>query len=494
MFPSQNNLLLKSDYSDGSVHPDGLANDLVKDILRNHPERGLHAESDSTEPPSWVVCSAESKSRVDRRLEYWKNMLAQRRALQQRLRRQMGRAPQQMMLPRPSLAKSLAVSGFKEGVGLPRHSLTQAEVMELEPLSKAPKEDLFQQEELDVKIQESEGEPVKCGDCCTGLCVRINGMHYRPKVPEFPPIVETYFICDPFQRLLRTVIRIENSGCHKLHFSWRMTQFFPNNDTLFKAEPGDFVFDTDSFLLAPGAVRDVSVLYQPRCVAIVKQRWLLVPRPQLFLCRPCGITLNLHGCCTAPKEFLERLAMDRPPKPTLLKFRLPLDEPALCVSPYVRELEEREAFEERNRSFQCRRHEDMERLKKFFELVRPQNCLLGWNFSVHTLIHLVCAVKDAQQRIRLFSELTHLLKGLRGVPGQPMSVEDTPHRLRERRHTKLLYVRGILSSRLQEWDDKVQYLRERNSRAPDSIYMLLYELIAQAAEDIVSVIESTIEI
>ncbi|KAH8284915.1 hypothetical protein KR054_002724 [Drosophila jambulina] len=488
MCESQVNLLLRADSSEDSVHPDGLANYLVEDIIRKHTERGLHEESSCTEPSCWSASPAKSRSRVDQRLEYWKNMLVRRRALQQKLRRQVGRDPQPRTLSQPSSTGNVVDSCFQEDGG---H--LSAELLGWEPPCEKLKEDhsLGHLEE-DEKIRELQVEHTRC-DCSSGLCVRINGVYFRPTVPEFPPIVEPYFICDPFQRLLRTVIRIENCGNFELHFIWLRTEFFSNNDTLFRPEPGDFVFDSDPFFLAPGDIRDVSVLYQPRCVAVVKQSWLLVPRPQIFFSRPCGITLNIHGCCTAPKEYLERLALERPPVPLHLEPKPPLDKIASPLCPYVRELEEREAFSQRNRSFQCRRHADMKPLKKFFEMVKSLNGFPVWNFSVHTLIHLVCAVRDAQERIRLFSELTHLLESLRGAPGQSLQVADTPIRLRERWRTKLIFVRGILASCLQEWVDRVQFLR-RPECFPGSLYMLLHGLLCQAAEDIVSVIESTAEI
>ncbi|KAH8254299.1 hypothetical protein KR032_009437 [Drosophila birchii] len=492
MCESQTNLLVKTDSSDGSVHPDGLTNYLVEDIPK-HSERGLHEETDCSEPSCRTATLTKGRSSVDQRLEYWKNMFAQRRALQQKLRCEEVRDSQ---LRRPGSTGNLGVRCFKGDEGLPRH--LSAEGLKWEQPREMLNEDrsLEQLEMLHETFRESQKEHLKC-EPSAGLCMRINGVYFRPTVPEFPPIVEPYFICDPFQRLLRTVIRIENCGCLEMHFRWLRTEFFSNNDTLFRPEPGDFVFDTDPFFLAPGDIRDVSVLYQPRSVAIVKQRWLLVPRPQIFVRRPCAITLNIHGCCTAPKEFLERLAMEGPRVSMSLERKPPLDEPALLLCPYVRELEEREAFSQRNRSFQSRRHADMERLKKFFELVRPLNGFLVWNFSVHTLIHLVCAFRDAQERVRLFSELTHLLEGLRGAPGQSLDTVDTPERIRERWNTKMIYVRGILASRLQEWVDRMQLIRGPEGGCKyfhNSIYMLLHGLLCQAAEDIVSVIESTVEL
>jgi len=89
---------------------------------------------------------------------------------------------------------------------------------------------------------------------------------------------------------------------------------------------------------------------------------------------------------------------------------------------------------------------------------------------------------------------------------------DSPERLRNRCLFKAIYVRGILASKLEEWEEQVQLLWSRVSKREtndsllevnhfrcskhlmDSIYIHLYRLICSAAEDIVSVIESTAHI
>lgn len=136
----------------------------------------------------------------------------------------------------------------------------------------------------------------------SGLGVRINGINFWPHNPEFSPTIDRTFASQPFQRHLRPIIRIENIGSQELSLQWKKVNFFSNNNTLMEADPDDFVFDVDPFVLLPGEFRDVTVLYQPRCVAIVKQRWLLLTCPRIFFCRPSGFTLNLNGRCTPPKN------------------------------------------------------------------------------------------------------------------------------------------------------------------------------------------------
>jgi len=94
----------------------------------------------------------------------------------------------------------------------------------------------------------------------------------------------------------------------------------------------------------------------------------------------------------------------------------------------------------------------------------------------------------------------------------PLGRMDSPERLRNRCHTKAIYVRGILASKLEEWEEQVHLFWSRVSKSEtkdclqkvnhfhrfkyfqDSIYIHLYRLICSAAEDIVSVIESTAQI
>ncbi|XP_016958103.1 uncharacterized protein LOC108030042 [Drosophila biarmipes] len=533
--------------SDSSIHSDGLANEVIDNILKEHPGRGIHQESSSL-APSCSFPSEKSKNKVDHRLDYWKNMIRQRWALQERLRRQLGRIPEQMILNCQGKVVSHSVRGLMEIVGIPRY--TAAELLGREGSRNGEKDDDCSKEpppkicDLEVlgrkyedcrdvilrpmaAIKESSpalsrssggGEVVQpiqsIQQSATGPGVRINGIHYWPHVPEYSPTVDRTFTSHPFQRHLRTIVRIENCGSQVLRFFWRQVNFFSNNDTLMEADSGDFVFDVASFMLFPGESRDVTVLYQPRYVAIVKQRWLLLTTPRIFFCRPSGFTLNLNGRCTPPKEYLDRLKMEKL-QVILHDPRVHLEHRNLTLCPYERELEQREAFNRRNRSFQCRRHEDFERLLEFYRRIKSIHLVSfspSWDYSVHSLIHLVCNVQDPRQRIEHLSELTQLLDGLRGASALPLGNVDTPERIRNRWHTKAIYVRGILASRLDEWEEQVQLLRSRVSKREtkdsllevhhfypskyfeDSIYIQLYRLICSAAEDIVSVVESTAQI
>jgi len=95
----------------------------------------------------------------------------------------------------------------------------------------------------------------------SGLGVRINGINFWPHNPEFSPTIDRTFASQPFQRHLRPIIRIENIGSQELSLQWKKVNFFSNNNTLMEADPDDFVFDVDPFVLLPGEFRDVTVLF-----------------------------------------------------------------------------------------------------------------------------------------------------------------------------------------------------------------------------------------
>ncbi|XP_017139106.1 uncharacterized protein LOC108153549 [Drosophila miranda] len=631
------NLLIGSD--GGSSDLGRLASGILDDVLNPHLELGHFKDSASTyESVAVSQRSASSgKSIVDKRLEYWKNTLRQRRALQERLRKATGKEPKEMLLnhptyidhrdretikrildlarPRDPTQKEATLAAlhpcadpvqetrpqkdFVEIVGIPGQmadellgtddsrnfprskwinskllkdrivkdfpniqrvleyypSIKNLEIVRrrrlgtprgntesLSPISSSSVIDMTEPDNLAKPIISVKRNPgCRCPHGCTGVCVLINGMHYKPHVPEFSPILERTFCCNPYQHHLRTVMRIENSGADVIRFTWMRVGSFAYNDTLFDAKDNEFVFDDSAFRLEPGEIRDVSVMFQPRMVAIVKQRWLLAMRPRFFFYRPCALTLNLHGRCSPPKEYLDRLEEEiaiskRSSAQILLHMALPLEQRHLIMCPYERELEDREAFNRRNKTFHCSTHADAEQLKEFFAANKPFRSYPKWDYSVRMLIDLVCDHKDPQKRLLLFKELTEILARLRGQ-GSALTGPQ------ERSYTKLNYVRGIIVSRIEEWEEKVWQLEKQllkttqqrlqdlsttqeqdNENIPscvvtkeahntfqsepttsllmrrltkmkyfrDSIYIFSYDLLCNAAEDIVSVIESTV--
>ncbi|KAH8320720.1 hypothetical protein KR067_007595 [Drosophila pandora] len=509
------NVLIGEDSGNGGAHPGDLANDIIDDLLTRHPKEGHYEESYSWHEPS--LARSRSKCSVDRRLEYWKNMLIQRRALQERLRSQTGRGPAQMLHNRPQ-----GPEDFLEIVGVPQGTPASAprekdEVrfsdlfqgfsdldLGLDSCSFVSKtESLLLQQRSGSRVGMGESLSLKCVDASPDLCIRINGIAYKPGTPEFSPTVERTFTCHPFQRHVRMVVRIENSGRSLLHCCWQRVNFFSNNRTLLRDGSNNFLFDTQAFQLRTGESREVTMLYQPRTVSIVKMRWLLYTRPRIFFRRPYGLTLNIHGRCTPPKEYLERLMVEKT-RARLLQVESSgsedeeMDEEEKkgqsLICPYVREMEEREVFNILNRSYICHTYEDLERLHAIFEKMnKSSNC---WDLSVQSLMHLVLTVPDLEARIQLSEDLTTLLNSLRNPSGPPLSISDSPRLLQKRGTSELFYVRGLLVSRLDEWE---QLAIELEGKPIDrkyfikSIYTLLYGTIGNTVEDIVSIIESMVE-
>ncbi|XP_017867906.1 PREDICTED: uncharacterized protein LOC108616899 [Drosophila arizonae] len=335
------------------------------------------------------------------------------------------------------------------------------------------------------------------------LAVSFNGTTYRRHRPEFSPIVERKFVSNPYEYSYRTIIRIENNGRELINFRWSCAESFAYNRSLFSKPDDVFVFDKEPFPLRPGGVREVSVLFRPRKVGIVKQRWLLKTSPRIFFRCPYALTLNMHGKCTPPQEYLqllrERMLLNRTyaTKRVARPQAMPKPLPILC--PYVRQLEDNEAFNQRNVGFHCEREHDMRDLKRFFYLVRPENCGLEWDYSVSLLIELVCIKGDTQQRISLFEQLQSLLAPLRGRT-TPLKLSDSVHRLKQRQCTKFIFVRGIIANGIELWEQQLSmfvpqictkgsWAQKKSLR--DAIYIYTFYRLCNIAENIVSVIEST---
>ncbi|KAH8391009.1 hypothetical protein KR215_003693, partial [Drosophila sulfurigaster] len=523
---------------------DDLVNDIVDDILQLR--RGHYEESASEvdlEP-----LSRSSKCFVDRRLQYWKNMLRQRRILQKRLTQDIGKQPQKILFnmdyrKHQTIRRTLSPDCTEclEIVGVPRRT-TQELLGEEGTRSSEISSDHYPKSSPVIKKLEVIGRncwskmllgsdslhtissvtsntmrlhstPYSTqnrGTMTATLSAIINGIHFSLNDPGYSPILEKMFVCTPFENFLRTIIIIENNGQRPINFYWKSSQFFAYNDTLMTGTGDEFVFDTEPFQLRSGEIRKVNVLFRPIKVGIVKQRWMLTSKPKIFQAHPYALTLDMHGRCKPPLEYMERIeSMMKVPIRKCRRFSemhrfnrsLPPDEDTgLC--PFTREIEEREAFNRRNVGFHCDRISDLCAIKDFFEQVKLKTCDTQWDFSVSMLIHLVCCNEQQSQRIALFAELKTLLDNLRGR-SLPLSLSDEPTKLEERRRTRFIYVRGVIANNIELWEEKIwalgaQMLRTSHfqgliysKRLRDSIYIYTYEQLCNVVEDIVSVIEST---
>ncbi|KAH8371158.1 hypothetical protein KR093_006337 [Drosophila rubida] len=348
------------------------------------------------------------------------------------------------------------------------------------------------------------------------LSILINGTRYTLNDPDYSPILEKMFVCNPFEYHLRTIIIIENNGQRPINFFWKPSQFFAYNDSLFIGRGDEFIFDTMPFQLRSGEVHKVTILFRPITVGIVKQRWMLSTRPRIFHSFPCALTLNMHGRCKPPQEYLEHMeSLMKVPNPNCPQVSVSQMHKQLARSiwhseitsacPFSRELEDREAFNQRNVGFHCDRASDLVFVKDFFERCKPTATDIEWDFSVSMLIDLVCYTEKETQRFELFAELQTILGKLRGRT-LPLSLDDDPAKLAERRRTRFIFVRGIIANNIELWEEKIwtlgsQMLKSSECKAVnkliiskpfrDSIYIYTYHQLCNAVEDIVSVIEST---
>lgn len=351
------------------------------------------------------------------------------------------------------------------------------------------------------------------------LAVLINGTTYQVGRPEFSPILERRFVCNPFEYSYRVIMRIENNGIQTLSFRWKRSEFFAYNDSLFNTDRAAFVFDTEPFNLAAGAFREVSVLFRPRKVGIIKQRWLLTTYPCIFMGFPRALTLNMHGRCKPPQEYLEAIEahviLRKQPvnafHKKITRQGLDLGEP-VPRCPYIRQLSSMEVFNQRNVGLHCDQRRHIIELRKFFELIKPPESTLQWNYSVSMLIDLVCIQKGVRQRGELFEELQMLLTKLRGRSDtHRLACGDNPKNIEQRDRTRFIFVHGVISNCVEVWEQKIWLLaskmlkmevvqRSRSEKSfkqtysksfRDSLYIYTYDHFCGVVEDIVSVIEST---
>ncbi|KAH8299980.1 hypothetical protein KR044_008033 [Drosophila immigrans] len=556
---------------------DHLVYNIVDDIFRLR--HGQYEQSDS-EVHSEPLPSSQ-KLIVDQRLQYWKDMLRQRRTLQQRLIRDSGKKPHNILfnldyLKEQTITRNLACTpdidtndssfnksedfkskrkNYIEIVGTPRRVTLELIGDErrssvVNKWSEFPHKNGANEKKLNFapNIQRLEAIGKNCwrakvfgrdsmhtisspttsiktwqtspnstqtrGTMTETLSVVINGTRFSRNDPDYSPILEKMFLCNPFEHNLRSIIVIANTGQQPINFYWKRSEFFAYNNTLLIGDGDEFVFDTEPFQLRSGEVHRVNVLFRPSKVGIIKQRWLLTTKPKIFHSYPCALTLNMHGRCKPPQEYLEQLEalmtvrsrQCRNVSKIYKQFKRtisPVEVFQLC--PFSRELEEREAFNQRNVGFHCERESDLRDIKDFFEYAKPATSAIEWDFSVSMLIDLVCYNECKSLRFALFSKLTPLLENLRGR-SLPLSCGDDQAKLAERRRTRFIFVRGLIANNIELWEEKIwklgaQMLKKSEFKElnkliylkpfRDSIYIYTYDQLCNVVEDIVSVIEST---
>ncbi|XP_037805845.1 uncharacterized protein LOC119599957 [Lucilia sericata] len=299
----------------------------------------------------------------------------------------------------------------------------------------------------------------------------------------------TNFSCFPFETEIKKIFSIQNIGRKVLTFEWSHRSFYEKNSALLKAWDNEFAFDTKPFRLCSGEVRDILVKFQPRRVNIVKGKWVLNVKPTFFSRKLDGIVMRLSGICTAPPEYerklneMQREVIQKSNRKMVNELtnglgNLAADlQPSECTCPYQRSLNEMELFEQLNSGFKCERYHDLELLKNLFKRAKkPRENM--WDLQVKTLKSAILKVNPAETRALMFNELTGILESMKG---RSIDLESKIVNSPERQRTRLLFIRGIISTAIEEWVDLVGTIED--SFYQTSLQVLNEELTKQQSEN-----------
>ncbi|XP_061396953.1 uncharacterized protein LOC133332589 [Musca vetustissima] len=350
--------------------------------------------------------------------------------------------------------------------------------------------------------------------------------------------IEVNFNGHPFEVEMKKVLVLQNLGQKILNFKWLHCCYYKNNVALLKSMDNEFVFDNRPFRLCRGEIKEISVLYRPRKVALIKSKWQLKVDLGFFKTKTQGIILKLSGNCEPHAEYvkkLEELQSDVIGKSNMKMMRklthilgdlspaaVP---PSYYPCPYQRPLTELEIFENLNPGYKCERYHDLDTMKELYSRVKKPRDKL-WNLKVETLKNAVCNLEDREKRVLYFNELSSLLMALRRAsPLKSEIVYET-----RRTQTSLLCVRAMIGKFIEEWENlrdslkdgflkaleisnkngsgdsnnrlstssndtmKIDFLEKqlRNSKSfYDTLYLQTYSLLCNFLEDLVNVIESS---
>ncbi|KAH8347922.1 hypothetical protein KR084_002396 [Drosophila pseudotakahashii] len=359
----------------------------------------------------------------------------------------------------------------------------------------------------------------------------INGMllDYRTPTGATGKSINMLLKCEPYQRTVKMLLDIQNLSPKLVHIFWL-------NKTRLRSDRlpmnSELIFDRSEFILEPQGRRLIRVMFQPQVVGLFTQRWYLCLQKTPF-CGTRRLDVILQGQCTLPAPFQRRLEnhrrvpvdkQQRMQAHSILHMQsslAPIIENPRPLCPYKRSLDEREIFNAQNLSYRCERYEDLEALRDLYGMAKkPRD--RPWDLSIETLRRFIGKQPSRFLRENLHNQLVALLQPMKcnRCSAFPL-LEYNPQQERSR----FIYVRGTISSFVDEWEamalgldeqffklELQRYLPEKNPYEPndeinvveniskrvrsnkylkDSLYMQTYNLLCDAAEDIVSVIEST---
>ncbi|XP_016988335.2 LOW QUALITY PROTEIN: uncharacterized protein LOC108050930 [Drosophila rhopaloa] len=356
--------------------------------------------------------------------------------------------------------------------------------------------------------------------------------------------INVLLTCDPYERTVKVLLDIQNLSPKLVHVFWLSRCRLRSDRLQLNAE---LVFDRSEFILEPQGRRVVKVMFQPQKVGLFTQRWSVCLAKSPF-CGTKRLDVIVQGQCTMPAPFKRRLEghrqvpldkQQRLQANSIIKMQASLapiieNPPLLC--PYQRILDEREVFNAQNFSYRCDRYEDLEALKDIYAAAKkPRD--RPWDLSIESMRRMIGQQESRKMREKLHNRLVDLLQPMKcnRCATFPL-LEHNP----ERDRARFIYVRGTITSTIDEWEvmalgldeqffklellrylanhpslqelgltqknrqqestepseemEIVEYISKRvksNKYLKDSLYMHTYDLLCDAAEDIVSVIEST---
>uniref|UniRef100_W8B484 MYCBP-associated protein n=1 Tax=Ceratitis capitata TaxID=7213 RepID=W8B484_CERCA len=362
--------------------------------------------------------------------------------------------------------------------------------------------------------------------------------------------LEVRFECEPFEKVVKRVLHLENLGKKVLSFEWVHRPYYDKNSNLLKGCDDEFIFENKPFRLISGECMDVVVQFQPRRADITKQKWMLKIDPQFFCRKVDAVVVRLSGKCKPAPDYIgkihavqsEVLEKSNTKMVRQITTRLasltPLIKPPEVICPYKRTLTELELFEFTNPGYRCERYHDIQLLKELHQrLKKPREP--AWDLNIETLKALVLRQESADKRALYFNEMISILDQMRGKP--PIEFEEKILDNTERERTCYVYVRGIISAGIDEWEEltltieeaflkvawkeymEIQYTQSEDGAGGDAenielllneldedeikmwlvkelrhrkafrdtLYMQTYTHLCNFIEDIVSVIEST---
>lgn len=369
--------------------------------------------------------------------------------------------------------------------------------------------------------------------------VKVNGQVYGfgDMSGDMSGKLKLYFECDPFQRVRKTIVHLENVGKKFIQVKWQQNSLYNkalNQQLIYN---GEFVFDSQPFILEPKQMRTIDVMFQPSCVGIKKQAWTLLMTRSSF-CGMRRMNISFHGHCTVPQVYTRRLnnavrlCVDKRLQQVtnrLAKMHaemVPIIEPQHMLCPYDRPLDERELFAALNPGFKCERYADLEALREFYVLVKKPR-QPPWDYVIESVRQCVYQ-HDAAQREVLQKVLLNLIDPMRCNMSDAFEKFGT-NDLRDR--SCFIYVRGVISSAIEDWEVLSESLQQQYFKAElqryfvaleaerkqpmlddeaidalimkkvqtnkyfkDTLYIQTYTLLCDAGENIVSAIESTINL